>query len=192
MSRRERASPAGGSDPGEQTREHTLIVKQNLHLLRQGLELLSTLDADLYAAHDGGRSPIGAHLRHCIDYYRCLLRGLDSGRVDYDARQRDPELESDPRAAVRALRELADQLSAVDPNDFSKALQVKVDTPAESPWAWNGSTLGRELRFLVSHTVHHYALIGMLLREYGVEPGDEFGVAPSTLEYRRTVAAAVG
>jgi uncharacterized damage-inducible protein DinB len=169
-----------------------LIVEQNLHFLRQGLALLGSLGADLYAARDGGRSPIGAHLRHCVDYYRCLLRGLDTGRVDYDAREREAELESDVLAAGRALREIAERLSAIAPGDYARPLEVKVDTPAESPFAWNGSTVGRELRFLVSHTVHHYALIGMMLRERGVDPGDDFGVAPSTQEYRRSVAAGAG
>jgi hypothetical protein len=37
--------------------------------------------------------------------------------------------------------------------------------------------------------VHHYALIGALLRVQGVDPGAEFGVAPSTLEHRRQLAA---
>ena len=169
-----------------------MIVEQNLHFLRQGLELLSSLDADLYAARDGGRSPIGAHVRHCVDYYRCLLRGLDSGRVDYDARERDPALESDVSAAVRALREIADRVSAIPPGDYARTLEVKVDTTAESPFAWNLSTLGRELRFLVSHTVHHYALIGMLLRERGIDPGGDFGVAPSTRVYRSSVGAGAG
>lgn len=169
-----------------------MIVEQNLYFLRQGLELLSCLDADLYAARDGGRSPIGAHLRHCVDYYRCLLAGLDSGRVDYDARQRDPVLESDPRAAGDALREIAGRVAAIAPEDFTRVLEVKVDAPDECPYAWNRSTLGRELRFLVSHTVHHYALIAIMLRERGVDPGDDFGVAPSTLEYRRSVEAGAG
>jgi uncharacterized damage-inducible protein DinB len=48
--------------------------------------------------------------------------------------------------------------------------------------------VGRELQFLASHTLHHYALIAALLRLQGVEPGEEFGVAPGTLEHRRRLA----
>ena len=53
---------------------------------------------------------------------------------------------------------------------------------------WSRSTLRRELQFLLSHTIHHFALIGLLLSFHGVEPGEEFGVAPSTLKHWRSQA----
>ena len=46
---------------------------------------------------------------------------------------------------------------------------------------WSQSSLQRELQFLVSHSVHHYALIRELLRQSGFDAGEGFGVAPSTL-----------
>jgi hypothetical protein len=42
------------------------------------------------------------------------------------------------------------------------------------------------LQFLCSHTVHHFALIKLLLDGTGVDLAPEFGVAPSTLAYHRT------
>jgi hypothetical protein len=48
---------------------------------------------------------------------------------------------------------------------------------------WNRTTLKRELRFLVSHTIHHYALIAVILKLQGFDCGPDFGVAPSTIEY---------
>ena len=53
--------------------------------------------------------------------------------------------------------------------------------PADVPWT--ASSLDRELQSLISHTVHHYALIAMLLRVSGRQPAADFGVAPSTLRY---------
>jgi hypothetical protein len=50
---------------------------------------------------------------------------------------------------------------------------------------WSQSSLKRELQFLVSHTVHHYALIKELLRRTGFDAGTEFGVAPSTIAAAR-------
>jgi hypothetical protein len=55
---------------------------------------------------------------------------------------------------------------------------------------WSGTSVGRELQFLVSHTVHHYAVIAAMLRPQGVEPGADFGVAPSTLVYEQGSACA--
>jgi hypothetical protein len=45
------------------------------------------------------------------------------------------------------------------------------------------------LQFLLSHTVHHFALMALILRAQGADPGDDFGVAPSTLEHRRAALA---
>ena len=54
---------------------------------------------------------------------------------------------------------------------------------------WSGSTVQRELQFLVSHTVHHCALIKQILRQHGFEAGMEFGLAPSTKGHLQRQAA---
>jgi hypothetical protein len=62
-----------------------------------------------------------------------------------------------------------------------------VDAAAQGGGAvWCRSSVSRELQFLLSHTVHHYALIAMTLRAAGVELDEELGVAPSTLAYQRS------
>ena len=48
----------------------------------------------------------------------------------------------------------------------------------------HSSSLGRELEFVISHTIHHHALIKERLQHLGIEFDETFGVAPSTLEYR--------
>ena len=54
-------------------------------------------------------------------------------------------------------------------------------TADDAPWA--DSSVERELQVLLSHTVHHYALIAVALRLHGHPVDEEFGVAPSTLRY---------
>ena len=51
--------------------------------------------------------------------------------------------------------------------------------------AWSESTVARELQFLVSHTIHHHALIAAILRLESHTPAEGFGIAPSTLKYER-------
>ena len=48
-------------------------------------------------------------------------------------------------------------------------------------WVWSSGL--RELDFLQSHTIHHFALIAYKLEALGIEVEDNFGVAPSTLKY---------
>ncbi|MDX1502971.1 MAG: DinB family protein [Thermoanaerobaculia bacterium] len=162
------------------------LIEQNLQLLAQARALLDALDDERFAGPrgDGGREAgVGPHLRHCIDFYRCFLRDLPRGRIDYDRRERELDLERRTEAARAAIAAIEAALGEVTPDD--RRLDVRVDTaPDEDPeTAWSGSSLSRELRFLVSHTVHHYALIAQRLRAGGFDPGASFGVAPSTLAF---------
>ncbi len=166
------------------------ITRQNIHFLRQGIALISSLDPELYARTGGiagPRASVGAHFRHCADCYRCFVDGLDTGRVDYDARGRDPRVEVETAAATDVIEELICHLHELGERDIETPLRIRVDAAAwrGSALRWGSSTLGRELQFLLSHTVHHYALISMLLRSYGIEPDAAFGVAPSTLSFHR-------
>ena len=163
------------------------LVEDNVALLRQGVAVLESLPDGLYAAEEArvSSSGIGGHVRHCIDYYRCLLRGLDSGRVDYDRRERDERIERDRDHAVASMRALIEDLRGLAETDLEPALQVKMDCGLEDEAhaPWSRSSVPRELHALISHTVHHYALVAVVLRLQGVEPPAEFGVAPSTLRH---------
>ncbi len=158
------------------------LVDGNLALLDQLRELLAALDDEDYArpCPDVGLSGIGPHVRHCLDIYARLLDGLPGGRVDYDARERDPAVETDRRAALARLAGIAARLAA---------LPVGAASPPDAPLAVRldgheaTSRLRRELMALHGHTVHHFALIAVLLRALGATPPTGFGVAPSTLRF---------
>ena len=157
--------------------------------LRQGAELVRKLGDDLFTRSVGGRfrGGVGSQFRHCIDFYECLLHGLDNGDlVDYAARSRERELETRRTAAAERLEQLAKRLAALDADSLSRPLKVRSEQLVPGIPEWSGSTLHRELQFLVSHTVHHYALIVALLGRLGYEIESkhaDFGVAPSTLEH---------
>ena len=163
---------------------------ENIYYLRQGIELIGRLDEGLYTHSTEApfRGGVGSQFRHCIDFYSCLLDGLEESRVDYSCRERNPRVESQPAYAADRIHALIGRLAEVTGGDLGRTLQVRSDIPA-TPSAlppWSTSTVHRELQFLVSHTVHHYALIVSLLREQGFELGPqsaEFGVAPSTLHH---------
>jgi uncharacterized damage-inducible protein DinB len=171
------------------TTKRSAALEGNLHLLRQGIELLERLsDGDYRDAPEGGSS-IGAQYRHVLDHYRSLLDGQTDGVVDYDRRRRDPEQERDRAAAIRATEETLDRLRLLSRTHLLLPLAVaQAATDSEADESPQGSTLGRELLFLVSHTVHHYAIIKLLLGERGVTCEPSFGVAPSTLVYRRAAS----
>jgi uncharacterized damage-inducible protein DinB len=162
------------------------MAGRNVELLHQGAELLGRIDDRQYAEAPPDRpgAAVGGHLRHCLDFYRCFLTGLEGGHIDYDGRERDPCLETERERALALLREIAEALEALDA-DPDLPLAVRQDEEEGAEGRWGASSLHRELQFLLSHTVHHYALIALLLRGHGVEPPAGFGFAPSTLRHLR-------
>ena len=170
----------------------TRLVEDNLIVLQQGVDLLDALDARVYAREGRfiARSSVGGHFRHCIDFYTAFLDGVALGRIDYTARERDPRVERDSRRARARLAGIALRLAALaGAADATLAVRSEDQDPEREP-IWSPSSLGRELQVVSSHTVHHFAMIAVLLRLEGVEPPEDFGVAPSTLAYWRSLACA--
>ncbi len=161
------------------------MTSGNVYLLRQSLNLLSQLDDELYTcvALEITHAGVGGHLRHCLDFYDAFLRGFKLGNVDYDLRERNELIEKDRSAASAKIGEAIALLEQLPANQ-DKELLVKLEgEQAENVASWTRSSIRRELQFLLSHTVHHYALIAILLRLNGFQPAADFGVAPSTLKY---------
>ena len=140
-------------------------------------ELFTRVDPPAYA------SSIGAHLRHNIDHYHSFCESALEGRIDYDHRNRDPRLERELQLTKTILEGVVSDLSELASEDLDKQVAVKVDCGDQSEWST--SSIRRELQFLMSHTVHHYAVIGMIYRLQGHCSPEDFGVAPSTLKYRQ-------
>lgn len=163
-------------------------VSGNCQLLRQAAELLRGLDDQVYA--EGGRgpesSPVGIHFRHMIDHYQAFFAGLPEGRIDYDARQRQTPMETERRLALATILGLALDIERIDHAMGAREVQVSSRSAGDSSEPdWSRTTIKRELQFLVSHTVHHFALIRPLLLREGITVDEQFGYAPSTLAASR-------
>jgi hypothetical protein len=153
------------------------IVARNFDLLRQGGTLTEQLEDDIYTWTSLllPQSTVGAHLRHALDVYKCILTSGD--RIDYESRPRDPRVETDRAFAVGEIRGVMQSL-------WRLVEDRPVFVRMEAEPAWAASTLMRELDAAANHTIHHYALIGVLLRANGIEPPENFGVSPSTIRFR--------
>ncbi len=160
-------------------------IRDNLLALEQGAQLLDRLDDAAYrrAMQPVFGSSIGAHMRHNLDHYACLLDGIKSGAVDYGARERKLETEQDRAAARHEFARIARALAALDAGAARQAT-LRVRREADENAEAVASSLERELDFLMSHTIHHYAIVAILCRLQAIEIPDDFGVAPSTLRFR--------
>jgi len=165
------------------------VVKSNIHFLHQGIELLSSISDEQYAANNGKyfKSGAGKHFRHIIDHYLSLVE-YKNNKVNYDDRQRDTRLEEEREFAISKMAEIIEKLESFieNPELIDRNITVQSNEGiGEEGSPWSVSSIRRELQFLISHTVHHYALIAFILKTMGVQPNEDFGVAPSTLKYEK-------
>jgi len=164
-------------------------IEGNVLVLSQIDHLLGQVDSEAYARplelYNG--STIGQHLRHILDFYQALLRGVENGLIDYANRERDPLVEKDPGFARQVFQRISRDIMTLEE---SRHLPVRADFfPDESiirPTVQ--SSVGRELMFAFDHAVHHLAMvkIGLRVVQPGIMLDEELGVAPSTIKYQKS------
>ena len=169
------------------------LISSLIAILDQGTTLLDCLSDETYKAKTpiSSEASIGAHYRHCLDHFSALLAGDLEGGINYDARKRDPILETNRETARRMTAHLGDLASSLDSKILRSPVIVRCGVSyANQESSAVNSSYEREVMFAISHAVHHYALIAMIGRSLEVTMPEGFGVAPSTLHHRRKTEAA--
>lgn len=161
----------------------TKLIQDNITVVDQGAELLAQISPVVYTAANTETygSSAGAHFRHIIQHFQAYIAGEANAYVDYDRRDRTADIENDRDIARRALLEIRSFFETYDAKD--KSLVILQNYDPSLPRQPVQSSVGRELTFLVSHSIHHYALIATILRLHGLDVPRYFGFAPSTLYY---------
>ncbi len=157
------------------------IVECAIRNLQRAERLIKLLDEHSYSNLDTGPyySSIGGHLRHVLDIFACIIRGMDAGTVDLTDRRRGTSAETDLEEGLKYLRSVVQDLSRLEEFDPSSPITI-VDNlgsgKTEIP-----STLGAGLCQAHSHAIHHFACVGYLLHLQGIElPDRRFGYNPTT------------
>lgn len=150
----------------------------------------------LAAAHEAPGAPpfadhVGPHLRHLIEHYESWLGAAGSQHIDYDRRARDAALERSPLLARARLLAIQQRLAHWPRLQLSTPLRVRacIGMAGESVCTTD-SSFGRELLFVTSHAVHHFALLQVHCRQHGIPIGADFGKAPATVAHERARAPA--
>jgi len=165
------------------------LCTDNVAQLDRVDQLLAGLSPAQYTRTQAGADPIGKHVRHMLEHYDSLLRGLE-GAIDYETRAREEELEHSPAAARDRIRLIRGRMIDLPAEGYTRNTWIRYTPQAEGhDERWIGSTLEREIHFVLSHTVHHMALIALLAHHAGENVDPAFGVAGSTLRYRTAEAA---
>ena len=144
-----------------------------------------------YAAH------VGAHIRHIIEHYDTLVKAWataqekpgTSCQADYDARERNLEVETHPLTAIERIALIDSALGSRAALDEAAMQQtVYVYTRGGLSGEYNFCTtsrLAREIMFLNSHATHHFAIMQGYARERGQTLGWGVGKAPATVAHEQ-------
>ncbi|MCF6133124.1 DinB family protein [Flavobacterium wongokense] len=152
--------------------------------LNELVSLLNQLSNDDFTSPCKGlsNSTIGEHTRHIIEMFQCLENQYESGIVNYDKRNRDYRIQSDTHFALQTIDEVKNKL---EKGDKTLVLQQIVDGEELRI----DSNYFRELLYNLEHCIHHQALIKVaVLQLEHLQIDEDFGVARSTIEYRKQCA----
>ncbi len=157
------------------------IVKQNLS---ENIDLLHQLtNEDLTLPFlELSNATIGEHMRHIIEHLGALLNHYESGCINYDKRKRNIIFQSNTKEAIKILEKYRSELDKPNKSLFLEHNCFSDKEMLETNYF-------RELLYNLEHSIHHQALIKVALyRLPHIKIVNSFGIAPSTLEYRKQCA----
>lgn len=158
-----------------------MILNAVVKNLREVSNLLQKLSDQEYTAtcHALSNATIGEHTRHILEMFQCLLSQYDSGIINYDNRKRDIAIQTQPEVALQVIGSI---INGIEKPNKELLLQIKLDDCITNVQ----TNYHRELIYNLDHCVHHQALIKVAITLSDIiEIDPDFGVARSTLEYRK-------
>lgn len=163
-------------------------ISGNLEAISQAIELTCQLDqvSYNYKAIPYIQSSIGEHFRHIIDLYLAIINEPKIGVVDYDHRRRGALIETQLQTGIDEIVKVESWLNSLNEQDLDKSILILSEASTSSQQVCEvPSTLRRELLFVASHTIHHFALIKVITVHCNVDTNEHLGYAPATATYLR-------
>ena len=157
------------------------VKQKSIEILDQLGSLVNRLPTDMYAAPLAclQENSIGKHVRHIIEFYECLLEGLEHGEVNYDLRRRNLLIETDSDYTLLQIGSIQRKLPDIQDAEIIMKADLGTGTEAFK------SSVFRELAFSLDHCIHHLALIRVGMQQHcpHIPMEENLGVAFSTLRH---------
>ncbi|MFH6991687.1 DinB family protein [Flavobacterium sp. FlaQc-48] len=153
-------------------------IRQSLDELIYLLDQLSDQDYSK-SCQSLSNATIGEHTRHIVEVFQCLEQSYESGILNYDNRQRNKQIQTETDFAKKCIIEIKEELKSENKiiylEQFIDGLSMRIQ-----------SNYYRELLYNLEHCVHHQALIKVAVLQFeNIIIDENFGVAPSTIAYRK-------
>lgn len=169
------------------------LLKENIGLLTQARDLLLHLGDTHYTLElSPTASSVAKHFRHVFNHYEALLKAT-GGKIDYETRERGTAVETDRLAAIAKAESLIAALPGLlaqhGADNTLRVERIVRMANGKLEAAEYASSLARELDFVHQHTVHHFAVIALIVAQHGVAVPPDFGMSPSTLRFNAALAS---
>lgn len=149
--------------------------------LERGIKLLNSISDEEYSncTVPPYYSSIGNNMRHILDVFSCIFKGVDNGIIDFSDRERNELAQQKTQAGIAYFDVILEGLEKIKDYNFDTIVAVTDDLGTGEITA--NYTLGSALIQAHSHTIHHYASIGFIINQLGIElPDADFGYNPTT------------
>ena len=149
--------------------------------LNRGINLLNSINDQEYANNSTAPyySSIGIHMRHILDVFNCIFEGIEKRQIDLSARQRNELAETKVAVGLDYFDRIIALLKEVQEDDLDKIVEVKDDLGLGMITA--NYTIAAALIQAHSHAIHHFASIGYIISQMGINlPDGDFGYNPTT------------
>lgn len=157
------------------------MIQAIIQNLNRGVNLLGYINDEDYANNSTAPyySSIGIHMRHILDVFSCIFDGLESCQIDLSARQRNELAETKVSVGLNYFEKVIGQLKNIEVEDLDREVKVKDDLGLGMVTA--NYTLAAALIQAHSHAIHHFASIGYIISQMGINlPDGDFGYNPTT------------
>lgn len=155
-----------------------IAIEKNL---QRGLKLLNNISETHYidCSIPPYYSSIGGHIRHVLDVFSCVLTDFEIRKIDLTNRERNHLVEQKIEVGVDYFHEIIEKLKQLSLNDLQSEV-VLIDDLGLGKMEVK-TTLGAVLVQAHSHAIHHYASLGYVIHQLGINlPDADFGYNPTT------------
>lgn len=149
--------------------------------LNRGVKLLNCITDDEYS--DTSIAPyyssIGGHMRHILDVFDCVFDGLESNDINLIKRKRNELAEQYTENGIEYFEKTITALKKLENENFDRVVPVTDDLGLGIITA--NYTLSAILIQAHSHAIHHFASVGYVISQLGINlPDEDFGFNPTT------------
>lgn len=162
------------------------IRRSLIEEIDKAIGVIGEIDDLTFRRVSGSSSSVGEQFRHNLDFINTFLNGLGVGKIDYARRERDLQVSVSRSYAIKRFEKAVRWILLLPRTKLSELVSVRSEIDGS---LWLASSVIREMEFVLSHAVHHHALIAAKLETQGFKTDSSFGVATSTIEYWSRLAA---